>query len=189
MTSIITVDQIQNTDGASIIKVDQIQTAGGTSVMSFDNSGNISHSVVKPAFRIARSGSTNVTTAGGIGVICPFDVITSNAQNCFNQGGFTFSGGVVTVPVDGLYQLNSNIRADGVNTGYLVGRITINGSTSGQSETYAITGDPAADYYSFNMSECFKLESGDTIEFRMASQADTSWSFGGASTASGYLIG
>jgi hypothetical protein len=173
----------------SIIKVDQIQTAGGTSVMSFDSSGNISHSVVKPAFRIARSSSSSQTTSGGAGVICPFDVITSNAQNCFNQGGFTFSGGVVTVPVDGVYQLNSNIRVDGVGTGYLVGRITINGSTTGQSEAYAITGDPAADYHSFNMSECFKLESGDTIEFKISTQNDTSWSFAGASTASGYLIG
>jgi hypothetical protein len=173
----------------SIIKVDQIQNSGGTSVMSFDSSGNISHSVVKPAFRIARSSSSAQTTSGGTGIICPFDVITSNAQNCFNQGGFTFSGGVVTVPVDGVYQLNSNIRVDGVGTGYLIGRITINGSTTGQSETYGITGDPAADFQSFNMSECFKLESGDTIEFRIVPQNDTSWSFAGASTASGYLIG
>ena len=173
---------------ASTLKVNEIQHTGGTSAMTVDSSGRILQPT-KPAFRIARSGSSAQTTVGGIGVICPFDVISSNAQNCFNQGGFTFSGGVVTVPVDGVYQLNANLRVDGIGSGYLVGRITINGDTTGQSETYAITGDPAADYISFNMSECFKLETGDTIEFRIATQNDNSWEFASASTASGYLIG
>ena len=173
---------------ASTLKVNEIQHTGGTTAMTVDSSGRILQPA-KPAFRIARSGNSAQTTAGGIGVICPFDVISDTSQNCFNQGGFTFSGGVVTVPVDGVYQLNANLRVDGIGSGYLVGRITINASTTNQAETYAITGDPAADYQSFNMSECFKLETGDTIEFRIATQNDTSWTFAGASTASGYLIG
>ena len=173
---------------ASTLKVNELQHTGGTTALTVDSTGRVLQPA-KPAFRIARSGSSAADTAGGIGVICPFDVISSNAQNCFNQGGFTFSGGVVTVPVDGVYQLNANLRVDGVGTGYLLARITINGSTTGQSETYAITGDPAADFQSFNLAECFKLETGDTIEFRIASQNDSSWDFAGACTASGYLIG
>jgi|11BtaG_2_1085332.scaffolds.fasta_scaffold69223_2 hypothetical protein len=173
---------------ASTLKVNTIAHSGGTTALTVDSTGRVLQPT-KPAFRIARSSSSAQTTAGGTGIICPFDVISDDSQNCFNQGGFTFSGGVVTVPVDGLYQLNANLRVDGVGSGYLIARIMINGSSSSQSETYGITGDPAADYESFNMSECFKLEAADTIEFRIASQNDSSWEFAAASTASGYLIG
>lgn len=168
----------------STLKVDQIQNSSGTSGLSIDSNGVVTKSVI-PAWRVSRSatqsGLSNQTT------VAQFD--TTNGRNCFIQGGCTLSSGVITVPVTGIYQINFNLRFDGVGSGYLVGRISINDETSSNLQTYAIAGSPSSSYENATGSDVYSLNANDTVRIYHTVSSDTSWSFHQFSTFSGHLIG
>ena len=168
----------------SIIKVNEIQNQSGTSAMTIDSSGVVTKSVI-PAWRVSRSanqsGLSNQTS------VAQFD--KTSGRNCFIQGGCTLSSGVITVPVTGVYQVNFNLRLDGVGTGYLVGRISINNTTSSANQTYVIAGSPASSYENVSGSDVFSLNANDTVRIYHSVSDDTSWTFHQFSTFSGVLIG
>jgi hypothetical protein len=171
---------------SSILKVDQIQNAAGTAGLTIDSNGVVSKSVV-PAWRVGLSSDDlrTVTTPATV----PFDITNSSANRCFLSGGITVSGGVVTVPADGLYQVNANIRVDAVGSGYFIVKVVINGSDSSASEVYIIDGAPASNYRTVTGAEVYSLEAGDTVEVTATTSADTSWDIQSNSTFSGVMIG
>ena len=168
----------------STLKVDQIQNSSGTSGLSIDSNGVVTKSVI-PAWRVTRgvtqTGLSNQTE------VAEFD--TTSGRNCFIQGGCTLSSGVITVPVTGIYQINFNLRFDGVGSGYLVGRISINNSTTSDQQTYIIVGSPSSSYENASGSDVYSLNANDTVRIYHTVSSDTSWSFHKFSTFSGHLIG
>jgi hypothetical protein len=171
----------------SIIKVDQIQNAAGTTGLTIDSDGVVSKSVV-PAWRVSLTSDDlrTVTTDATV----PFDLVDSVSDRCFLNGGVTISSGVITVPKDGIYQVNANIRVDAVGTGYVILSIRINNAgTSDKSEVYMIEGSPPSNYVTLNGHEVYKLEAGDNIRVTATSSSDTSWDVQSNSTFSGAMIG
>ena len=168
----------------STLKVDQIQNSSGTSGLSIDSNGVVTKSVI-PAWRVTRSatqsGLSNSTS------VVQFDTISG--RNCFIQGGCTLSSGVITVPVTGIYQVNFNLRFDGVGTGYLVGRISINNQTTSNTQTYVISGSPSSNYENASGSDVFSLNANDTVRIYYTVSSDGSWSLHQYCTFSGHLIG
>jgi hypothetical protein len=170
----------------SIIKVDQIQNAAGTTGLTIDSDGVVSKSVV-PAWRVSLTSDDlrTVTTAAAV----PFDLVDSVSDLCFLNGGVTISSGVITVPKDGIYQVNANIRVDAVGTGYVILAIRINNESAAKSEVYMIEGSPPSNYVTVNGHEVYKLEAGDNIRVTAGSSADTSWDVQSNSSFSGAMIG
>jgi len=169
----------------SIIKVDQIQNAAGTAGLTIDSDGVLSRSVI-PAWRVGVEGDQSITTTSSVTI--PFDE-TSSSENCFLSGGCTLSGGIITVPKDGIYQINGNIRVDQIGSGYLICQIRINGATGGSSDTYAINGDPPTDYTTMNVHSIFKLQANDEVEIKIDTSSDASYHVDGGATFSGAMIG
>jgi len=171
---------------SSVLKVDQIQNSNGTSGLTIDSNGVVSKSVV-PAWRVSLTAD-DLRTATTKAVV-PFDLTNSDADRCFLRGGVSMSGGTITVPKTGIYQVNANIRVDAVGAGYVILGIRINSDDSGKSEVYMIDGSPPSNYVTVNGHEIYSLEQGDTVEVFALSSSDTSWDIQHNSTFSGAMIG
>lgn len=169
----------------STIKVDTIQNSAGTTGLTIDSSGRVSRGVV-PSWRIALTSNQGVTVSNSV-----VDVLwdRTSSYNTFLDGGCTLSNGIVTVPVDGLYNINFNVRIDGTGSGYIIGRIEINDVSTDVSETYVIDGNPASNYDSLTASDVFKLSANDEVKITMYSFSDTSWNVVSSSTFSGVMVG
>ena len=170
---------------ASIIGVETLQHTNGTTAATIDSSGRILQPA-KPACRLGLTASQAETETATVKTVLWND---TNTDNCFIQGGLSLSNGIITVPVDGLYQINSNIRLDNIGSGYAVMYIIINGEQSNQKDTYIISGSPSSNYENFTGSEVFKLSANDEITIGVLASTDASWSVSSNSTASVVLIG
>jgi hypothetical protein len=168
----------------SIIKVDQIQNAAGTSGLSIDSNGVVTKGVL-PAWRVRLSTQQNEASA----VTTTVAWNQTSGNNCFIQGGCSLSSGIITVPVAGVYQINMNLRFDQIGGGYIVGRISINGQTGSDTQTYVIDGDPPTDYANTTGSDFFSLDANDTVRIFAQASSDTSWNIHPFSSFSGVLIG
>ena len=129
----------------SVLKVDNIQNSSGTSALSIDSSGVVTQPVV-PAFRLEFDGQS-FTSAGTKDMLLDTAVDSAGTDNRrFMQGGISITSGnaSVTVPVTGVYQINANCRIDGVGTGYLSFSLKHNGSTT--NDGYDISGTPSTNY-------------------------------------------
>ena len=168
----------------SIIKVDNIQNSSGTSALSIDSSGVVTKSVV-PAFRVGLTADQSNTATGAIQLV--FN--KSNSERCFLNGGVTMAGGIVTVPVGGIYQVNANIRVDAVGGGYIIVQVRINNESSGSADIYSISGTPASNYETLTATEVFKLEAGDNIRVITQTSTDTSYAVDATTKFSGTLVG
>ena len=171
----------------SILKVDEIQNTGGTTALTINTDGRILQPA-KPAWRVGLTGNHVIDAAGGSGTTITFNS-TSSSQHDFIQGGCTLSGGVITVPVAGVYQVNTTMRVNGLDTGYVIARITKNGGVDGRQETYIINGSPDGTYDNLVGSDCFLCAAGDNLRVQVAAQSDTSWNIGIDSQFSGFLVG
>jgi len=85
----------------SVLKVDNIQNSSGTSAVSIDSSGRIS-TPARPAFSVHGSASTwfSLTTASTWQTITGFDTERYDIGGNYNTSTAEF-----TVPVDGIYML------------------------------------------------------------------------------------
>lgn len=169
----------------STIKVDTIQNSAGTTGLTIDSSGRVSRGVV-PSWRIGLTSNQSVTVSNTV-----VDVLwdRTSAYNTFLDGGCTLSSGVVTVPVDGVYNINFNVRFDNIGSGYIISRIVINNDTTDMSETYNIDGSPPSNYQTLSASDVFKLSANDEVKITAYSFTDSSWSIVSNSSFSGVLIG
>ena len=169
----------------SVLKVDNIQNSSGTDAISIDSNGVVTKSVI-PAFRVGLNGD-QVETSSGTNIVVEWNDLSTD--NCFVQGGMSFSSGVVTVPVAGIYQFNLVLRIDDIGTGYAVAKVVVNNDESQSRELYIMNGDPATNYDNYTGGDILKLSANDNVRVTVFASSDTSWDVHNASHFSGALIG
>ena len=174
---------------ASILKVNTIQDAtNSNTAMTIDSSGRVSLPLV-PAFRVGLASTQTITTADSNETVTWDDGTSSDSINCFTQGGFSWSSGIVTVPISGVYQFDMTLRIDGIGSGYVIGKIVKNNVHTGNDEYYTIEGSPASDYQAVTTGGVFKCSASDTIRVTIFSQNDSNYSVNNASIFSGHFVG
>ena len=116
------------------------------------------------------------------------DSATTNNRR-FVLGGCTHesNGYDMTVPVEGIYQVNVTVRVDEIGSGYVAMNISVNGNTTFDTDT--IDGTPASSYSPLSMADTMYLKAGDKLKVRVTSSADTSWEVDARSYFSGHLVG
>ena len=167
--------------------VQNIKYDASTTAMTIDSSGRVLQPLI-PAFRVGLTSNQSITSTGD-NTIEWNEGTASESDNCFTQGGFSWSSGVVTVPVTGVYSFNLIARLDNVGSGYLIAKIIKNNETSGNLKSYVIDGDPPTDYTNLTGSDVFKLTASDTIKVNIAASADSSYQVATDSSFSGHLVG
>ena len=170
----------------SIIKVDNIQNSSGTAALSIDSSGR----VLKPqkiAFMAKLDSAFNPGTAAR--TVIPFKT-NNGADRVFNFGnGFDSTNNRFVAPVAGLYLVFSLARVDSHSTSYYhILRFTLNGSVI--NEAYFIM-VPNSGSYQSTFVQCYvNMSVNDYVDCRTQSQSDTSYSFEQSATHfSGHFIG
>ena len=168
----------------SIIKVDNIQNSSGTAALSIDSTGR----VFKPSmpFFVLLGGNEadkthqNNDTLGA----------TNDGQAAFLSSGtiagirgftYTSTTGVITVPVDGVYHVGANIYSNASET--LLIALYRNSSTIIQYAQQDLVGNVTMDLVA-------NLTAGDELSWRNVSGADKVIYEGKAHTqVYGYLVG
>ena len=171
----------------STIKVQNIKHTNDTTAMTIDSSGRVSLPSV-PAFRVGFDSNQTITSTGN-NTLAWNQGISSETQSCYTQGGFTWSSGIVTVPVAGIYHFSITLRIDSIGSGYLVAKILKNDSESGTDDMYLIDGSPASTYTNLTGSNVYKCSANDNIRIKIASSADSSYTVTQNSIFSGHFVG
>ncbi len=170
----------------SKLYVDEIASkTGGTDALTIDSTGNVLQPN-KPAWRVSLASAQTESTMDS-DVTIAFN--KSDSENCFLQGRVALSSGIITVPVAGLYQVNLVVRIDSIGNSYVVARIKRNNNSNGSSETYMISGSPAANYDNLTGSDIFKCDANDTLRATIYSDNDSNWNISSSTVFSGHLIG
>tara|TARA_Y100000114_G_scaffold112540_1_gene106345 strand:+ start:1189 stop:1704 length:516 start_codon:yes stop_codon:yes gene_type:complete len=170
---------------ASTLKVQNIAHTGGTTAMTVDSSGRVTKPQT-PAFHVGLASAQTLSTTAA--TVLFEDRGTS--YNNFLQGGITISSGVITVPVAGVYQFNTLIRANSVGSGFITARIMRNSMSGSEEGGYIIIGNTrSTDYDNLTGSTVYNMSASDTVKIEMKTSADTSWNVGTQSEFSGFLIG
>ena len=173
---------------ASILKVNTIQDAtNSNTALSIDTSGRVLQPSV-PAFRVGFSGNQTISSTGN-NTLAWNQGTSSETESCYTQGGFTWSSGIVTVPVAGIYHFSITLRIDSIGSGYLVAKILKNDSESGTDDMYLIDGNPASTYTNLTGSNVYKCSANDNIRIKIASSADSSYTVTQNSIFSGHFVG
>ena len=120
---------------ASTLKVQNIAHTGGTTAMTVDSSGRVTKPQL-PAFHVGLASAQTLSTTAS--TVLFEDRGTS--YNNFLQGGITISSGVITVPIAGVYQFNTLIRANSVGSGFITARIMRNSMSGSEEGGYIIIG-------------------------------------------------
>jgi hypothetical protein len=171
----------------SNLLVQNIKHTNGTTAQTIDSSGRVLLPSV-PAFRVSLTSDQSITATGDHDIEWN-EGTTSESDNNFTQGGFSWSSGVVTVPVAGVYCFSVILRIDSVGSGYIVGKLAKNDDTSGNRDAYLIDGSPPSNYTNLTGSNIFKCSANDNIRMIVTSSADTSYTIQNQSSFSGHLIG
>ena len=172
---------------ASELHVDTIKHSGGTSALTIDSSGRVLQPSV-PAFRGGFDSNQTISSTGN-NTLAWNQGISSETQSCYTQGGFTWSSGIVTVPLAGIYHFSITLRIDSIGSGYLVAKILKNDSESGTDDMYLIDGNPASTYTNLTGSNVYKCSANDNIRIKIASSADSSYTVTQNSIFSGHFVG
>lgn len=174
----------------SIIKVDNIQSSGGTGAITIDSSGNVSITnklliPSVPAFRIGRGTAQSVTSTG----ITLIEFNESSGDNHFMQGGITLSGGVVTVPVAGVYQFCANVRLSSIGAGYAELRLYKNNTAASNNFGYVINGSPDGSNESLTLTTMYQLDANDNVRLNVNTNSDGAYTISANSELTGHLVG
>ena len=173
---------------SSVLKVDAIQNTAGTSALTIDSSGRVNRGVI-PAWRVGRTADATISSGHATTTVIDYNETSNTNRNLFIQGGCTISSGVVTVPIAGLYHVETSNRFDDIGSGYIVVRIMKNNDTDSTYGTYDILGQPSNNYFTIGNSTIFSLAANDTMKVDYYVSADTSFALNHRSYFSGYLIG
>jgi len=169
----------------SVIKVDNIQNSSGTAALSIDSDGRIL-TPARPSFMVKWS-STQAATATGWNRL-NFD------DEVFDIGG-NVSSAVFTTPVAGVYQFNLSQRFDSVGSGYIILALMNNASATEfvsdlHRASYRIEGPPSNLYQSLHSSITIELTANYVVAPWYYNSSDTSYNInveGGH--FSGFLVG
>ena len=161
----------------SVLKVDNIQNSSGTSAISIDSNGVVTKPVI-PAFFARNSTHTYITVTQTV----VYDTVS--AVGCFNQGGhYSTSTGKFTAPVDGVYsfaaQFYSNQEAQ-ANMFWYINDVAI------ASSQVNATNDQS-NYEGIEMALTLKLDANDKVHISGASHGyhqNSSYSY-----ICGHLVG
>ncbi len=181
-----------DSDGDSSIQASTDDTVvfktNNTTAMTIDSTGRVLQPSV-PAFRVGLTSGQSVTQTGSDINVVWNEGISSESDNCFSQGGFSWNSGVVTIPVSGVYAFSLLARADSVGSGYIIMKIIRNNDVGSNSEMYSIEGTPSSAYQAITGSGVFKCTASDTIKVTVYSDSDSDMSVTDDSIFSGHLIG
>lgn len=121
----------------SKLYVDNIASkTGGTDALTIDSSGRIKQPA-KPVFYVIGGSSGWISAATSATLITGWDTSTSHY---INQGGMSYSGGRVTVPVAGIYRLTGQIMARFTQGQYVLIRPALNGAIQNTGQVYTTAG-------------------------------------------------
>ena len=173
----------------SILKVDNIQNSSGTSALSIDSGGRLTVSA-NPKFstRLATSiASANYTATATTPV--PQDTEDFDIGNCI-----TISSNVATftAPITGYYQFNLSVifqSIEGAATGSIY--FNVNGALTANSDDreYRVLEDPQGGaYMTLTNSALIYVESGQTVVPHMFVSGDTGVVMRDGSRFSGFLV-
>ena len=170
-------------------KVNTIKHSGGTTAMTIDSSGRVLQPSV-PAFRVGLTSDQSITNANTNTTVEWNEGTSSESDNCFTQGGFSWSSGVLTIPVAGVYSFSILLRLDSIGSGNCNAKIIKNNEVTGNKEFVSLEGAPASNFQAVTGSGIFKCSANDTIKVTVYAESDSSWSVDeGTSHFSGHLIG
>ena len=172
---------------ASILKFNKAQHTNGTDAFTIATDGSItingpityqtSLAITggNPAWRIGRDTDYNLTSSGTY-LKVEWDGRDIADENLFMQN-VTYSSGLITVPVAGIYQINATVRLDGLtaDSGYALVTIRRNQINTGNADTYYLQEPNNASYTSYHLSDIFKADANDTFSVYVYSSNDTSW--------------
>lgn len=163
----------------SKIYVDEIRPKTSGGVVRFPD---------KPAWR-TNAKFKSVTSTGDINAEWNnvTDSDTTDNRRFFLNGCVLQESTKVYIPATGFYQINVNMRVDGVGSGYVSAKIEVNGAASAAS--LAIVDDPSASYENLILGDLMYLREGDLVTVELHSSSDSAWEIEDNSTFSGILIG
>ena len=138
----------------SVLKVDNIQNSSGTSAISIDDNGVVTKPVI-PAFFARNSTATSLGTEQN-----PVIYNTTSTTGCFNQGGhYSTTTGKFTAPVAGIYcfsaQFYSNNEVSAQMYWYVNSGVVAGSQVNGTNDESAHEG--------LEMCVTLKLSANDTV--------------------------
>ena len=148
---------------ASIIGVETLQHTNGTTAATIDSSGRI----LQPAkpYLYIRGNGTGWRSGVGQSYTTIDDWDTADSLYV-SQGDMSYSGGIVTVPVDGLYAFNMSFGVELDNAERVYARvIRTRGGTDTELYLSWDHNQTTGGQYEGSMSinQVFKLEAGDKV--------------------------
>ena len=164
---------------SSVLKVDEIQNTAGTSALTIDSSGRTVQPN-KPAFHIRFNSQSGInfsgTTAAGTAYY--------NSSTLQEQGGsnFNISTGQFVAPVTGFYFFHFGGRFDNVAASYFY--VTLEGS----QQIGRYLSSVQATYLAVSVSGAALLTAGQHIKVVITSSGDTSIDINADSYFQGFLI-
>ncbi|MDY8134328.1 C1q-like domain-containing protein [Aquimarina sp. 2201CG5-10] len=143
-----------------------------------------------PSFAADLTNHIPITSAGYWVTIHTWTTASSTATQLHDDGDhFNESNGWFVAPVDGLYQFNSQVRIDGVTSGFVRLILAVNGIQNLDGGFHAIkTGSADTLYETLNVGGVMKLTEGDTVSLQVFVSADENWVIDSESGFNGYLI-
>ena len=142
----------------------------------------------KPMFLLKKTAGDARTVQDSWQTI-DFDEATYDVGNNCSVSNNTF-----TVPVDGYYQLNYNMRVDNMGSSYFITAVSVNDNFTDREEVYhglySISGSPNSGIYmTMQNTMLAKLYAGDVLRLKYYSDSDTSYTIQAQTTFSGFLVG
>ena len=168
---------------SSILKVDEIQNTGGTTGLTIDSSGRVLKPVI-PSFMVSRNATWEALSTGDV---VAFD--TDSGGQLFNNGShFNTSTNAFVAPVAGLYSFSTVLytaNSDTVNAfaPYL------NGATVkliGSGGLYIQQGESTALDNTIGLTFLLDLSANDSIKIHAITGSDI---YGSACMFCGHLVG
>lgn len=170
---------------ASEIGVQTIQHTNGTDAMTIDSSGRVSQPQ-KPSWRLGVASAQTLTATANN------DILFNTAESGYGflRGGCTVtSGGVLSVPVAGVYQVTAKVRSGSTSYGNATSfKLMKNGSI--YSRVY-VSVDPHSSYSDIPVLTCLiELTTSDTIKVQIypSNAANVNTLSDGVCWFEGYLV-
>ena len=191
---------------SSVLKVNTIKNATGTTGMDISGTGVVTRNVI-PAWNLILPDSYSGSTANSAVHINDWGTGANHGSSSaqvgkinFIQGGCSVSTGIVTVPVAGLYFIDTHLRMENIDNGaYMYASISINNETDtstlnkfGGAEILDTkpSADDYWDYPAARASAIVNLAANDNVRVMLVIETDTGWGVNYTmSHFKGYLIG
>ena len=160
----------------SIIKVNNIQNSSGTTALTIDSSGR----VLRPTSTLVVFDATTVSGGTISSGIIPFNTATLNLGNHFNTTTYKF-----TAPVDGVYEFFARfLCGDSTNNNSCSGtvKMIVGGSTS-ISEAHFNTTDA---WENLSLFRIISLTANQTIETQMTGSGGGGYVYANGSGTTDY---